>query len=144
MNPKTGRMNTRVVPSRILKLSANTLSKYPPWKENAITYNRIPQGNYYTYKRGNTKHILTPNTLLKLLHTHPAPGFRLKTYNNNGYPLTINALKAQLRNLFRVTRNMSVRATAAGRASGNPLFVDPHTRTVVTNLNIGLKYKRGH
>jgi hypothetical protein len=142
-NNKTGRVRISTFRTPLLRLSEKTKNTYLR-KSNAIMMNVLPRGVFYTYKRGDTRYYISPSTLLTLIRRWPEGNFKagFKTHNNNGTPLTNNVLKARLRNLFLATKRLPARATPEGRAKGNPLFVDPHTRTIVTNLNIGLQYKR--
>lgn len=111
-------------PKQRFRLSPATIFKYlAPY--NAITFNRIPRGDYYSYKSGTTRMYLSPNTLLKLVKTRPHPN----------YPL--NATKENLRNLLQTSTRMANRPNF-------PLFMDPFIpNRVVTTKNVALKRKRG-
>lgn len=106
------------------RLSQATVARYlTPY--NTITNNRIPMGNYYTYKSGSTRIILSPHTLVRLVQTRPPP---------NG-PLP-NASAALLRNLISTTTRMRNRPNF-------PLFMDPFIpNRVVSTKHVALKRKR--
>jgi hypothetical protein len=104
-------------------LSRATVSTYlTPY--NTVTNERIPRGNYYTYKSGYTKIILSPTTLLRLVQTRPP---------RNG-PL-YGANLANLRALLSTTTRMTNRPNY-------PLFMDPYIpNRVVTTKHVALKRK---
>jgi hypothetical protein len=121
---RTLRRLSGVVKPRRYRLSQATISTYlTPY--NTVTNERIPTGNYYTYKSGNTRIILSPSTLLRLVQTRPPPGG----------PLT-GANFATLRNLLSTTTRMANRPNY-------PLFMDPYIPSrVVTTKHVALKRKR--